>query len=368
MDAASLKGARHGRDPKIGFGGTSAATQGQGALAVASVIEWLIRSAWPAPQPSSGLPLARVNCAGFGCAADVLDGPQTSPWRSLLPKFTCSDKHRGIVTSVARDSMTKVLFGTHKAFVAEVEDYIDKAQFEPKFSLSKGSDFSKFDCVVPFQISDYAFLDAQGPMAGEKYYIPGRDVVELCDDKLNFNLEMSAAGFSDFIPPVLDKRERHFPYIIKRRHDENGHNSFIVHDPDDEVLLKNFLDSDDYFCQTCVGGRDEYAAHILMVNGVIHYHRMVHHVMDADIFVKGGAEGTAKPIASHLFEDNPHIDTFGSILKRLNYNGLCCIDYKITDDVPKILEVNPRIGFTVCRDINNFLEAYMRVIHDNSKS
>jgi predicted ATP-grasp superfamily ATP-dependent carboligase len=262
--------------------------------------------------------------------------------------------------------MIKVLFGTHRSFIAEVEAYIDKNRFEPYYSLSESSNFSDYDCVVPFHISDYDFLDASGPMYRQKYYIPSKEIIDLCDDKLKFNRQVTEAGFSENIPAILDKTDHPFPYILKRRRDENGHNSSIVENRQDEAELHDKLWSEDFFCQTCITGSDEYAAHILMVDGVVHYHKTVHHVMGIDLFVKGGGETTAKSISQHYLDDMPFLEEFASVLRAIGYNGLCCIDYKVADGVPKILEVNPRIGFTVIQDINNFLEAYVGAIRQHA--
>jgi predicted ATP-grasp superfamily ATP-dependent carboligase len=88
--------------------------------------------------------------------------------------------------------------------------------------------------------------------------------------------------------------------------------------------------------------------------------------MGIDLFVKGGGETTAKSISQHYLDDMPFLEEFASVLRAIGYNGLCCIDYKVADGVPKILEVNPRIGFTVIQDINNFLEAYVGAIRQHA--
>jgi hypothetical protein len=41
----------------------------------------------------------------------------------------------------------------------------------------------------------------------------------------------------------------------------------------------------------------------------------------------------------------------------LNFQGLCCFNYKLVDGQPVIFELNPRFGGSLPRDINRMLFA-----------
>ncbi len=258
--------------------------------------------------------------------------------------------------------MLKVLFGNHSHFQLEIDKNIDKSRFSPEYGWYKSLDFSKYDLIVPITIWDYDLLRSFEKEYGDKYWIPSLVTTNVFDDKLQLNTDLCANGFSANVPEVILDDHHSFPYIVKRIHDENGHNSFIIKGLEEEAAASEFLNNAEYFRQACVTGRDEFAAHILMVDGVVKYHMTVHHRMADDIYVKGGGLGTAKPVESRCMDKSPHVDLFANILRKFSYNGLCCIDYKVDGETPKILEINPRLGYTVCWDINRLLGAYERLI------
>jgi predicted ATP-grasp superfamily ATP-dependent carboligase len=46
---------------------------------------------------------------------------------------------------------------------------------------------------------------------------------------------------------------------------------------------------------------------------------------------------------------------FARVVAVLDFNGICCVNYKLHRGVPKILEINPRIGASLCPYLNYFL-------------
>jgi hypothetical protein len=63
--------------------------------------------------------------------------------------------------------------------------------------------------------------------------------------------------------------------------------------------------------------------------------------------------------------ENKFKDDFISIFKTLLPNDgelLCCIDYKIEDNIPKIFEINVRLGYTLAmysEDFEIMMNKYM---------
>jgi carbamoylphosphate synthase large subunit len=41
---------------------------------------------------------------------------------------------------------------------------------------------------------------------------------------------------------------------------------------------------------------------------------------------------------------NTDLNLFAAMLRSINFDGLCCINYKIVDGRPFIFEINPRFG------------------------
>jgi hypothetical protein len=54
---------------------------------------------------------------------------------------------------------------------------------------------------------------------------------------------------------------------------------------------------------------------------------------------------------------SPRPILFAEILKKLDYKGTCCFNFKIEDGAPRIFEINPRFGGSLWRNINACLNA-----------
>jgi hypothetical protein len=102
---------------------------------------------------------------------------------------------------------------------------------------------------------------------------------------------------------------------------------------------------------------------MLRVDGRTVYHSTNAYEMAGDFMVKGNA---MQPIRELLGVDIDFgvIEGFSNLLDMIGFNGTCCIDYKIFDGRIRLLEVNPRVGFSLFRDINRFLYAYQNALLD----
>ena len=59
-------------------------------------------------------------------------------------------------------------------------------------------------------------------------------------------------------------------------------------------------------------------------------------------------------------QHSEYVAIFSRMLIELGYVGTCCINYKMERGVPKLLEINPRVGSSLIPDINRYLFAYLR--------
>lgn len=209
---------------------------------------------------------------------------------------------------------------------------------------------------MPLFLSDYPEIDRNREFEGSKFWSPTPEIVGLCDDKLALNRRLIDSPFQYLVPPLYEPDSGRFPYIVKRRHDTWGVNSRLVTNSAQEQAVAALTHSPAYFCQSYIAGNEEFALHVLLVDRQVVYAQTVKYQMDRYFYVKGCYLEENKRV---LLVDNPHISTYEPVLRALGYSGTCCINYKLEDGVPKLLEINPRFGGSLVDDINRYLEAYV---------
>jgi len=211
--------------------------------------------------------------------------------------------------------------------------------------------------------ADYRDLDAHQDFAGIKFLNPSGDLVKLCNDKLSLNRFLLQTEYRDFIPRLYEPGDAPFPYIIKRREDQWGMNSYLVRNPQEEQDHANLIGDPGFFLQTYVSGTQEYATHILAVDGRIIFGTTIISETASDFYVRGAR---SSPNSFCLSREPRWVDAFAGVISRIGYTGTCCIDYKITNGLPRIFEINPRFGWSLHMDINEYLHAYLNALRSRA--
>lgn len=250
----------------------------------------------------------------------------------------------------------KVRFGEHPDFMAAILETLAQDRFEPLAGPIAAREALNVSAVLPLRISDYDALYQRPDLQGRKLWLPDRDIVRLCDDKLKMNDFLRAKSFTAIVPEHSTQSLGVYPVIVKKVHDENGENSFVAFDKaEEEAIIRKFAGGA-FFVQRFVTGRDEYAVHVLAVEGEAYFVKAIRHVMAGDHCVKGArniperSEATRLPKGGEIIFD---------ILRILRYTGVCCVNLKGSERDMKLLEINPRFGYSLCRHINEFLDAYI---------
>lgn len=237
-----------------------------------------------------------------------------------------------------RKSPISILFSRKEDWQPIIEEGLKFSKYKIAFEELTPDNISNFDLVVPLTISDLIHLnDFPYKISTNPIPIPTTKSVLLCDDKFVFNESMVEMGFSQYIPKMGGKHK--FPYMVKKRVDVWGVNTHIIHDSQDEAKYKELLDDEDYFTQELVLGNSEYATHILFINGEIAYSLNIKYVFDSEMPIKGQVKQVYLKI-----EHCPYLELFANILKAIDFNGLCCFNYKVRNKKPLIFEINPRFG------------------------
>jgi glutathione synthase/RimK-type ligase-like ATP-grasp enzyme len=253
-------------------------------------------------------------------------------------------------------TMKRIRFGSHAGFSEHARQFLDTEAFSVEFGVLSEIDYLRYDAVVPLEFYDYRILEQAPDFNGVKFLMPTAAVEKLCADKLLFNRWMVEAGHGEFVPQIFSGSAPTFPYIIKNRIDQDGVDSHVVMDRDSEKAMTAHLDGDKYYKQEYIIGDLEFALHALLVDGEPRYHQLVEYKMGVDIYVKGQQ---ASALHLEMRSGEYYMEKFAPILQRLGYTGACCIDFKIQGGQPKIFEINPRPGYTLMRDINRYLVAYL---------
>jgi predicted ATP-grasp superfamily ATP-dependent carboligase len=191
---------------------------------------------------------------------------------------------------------------------------------------------------VPLTIYDLQYLnESRHLVLHNPIPIPSADSIALCDNKPLFNQTLIEKGFGEFIPNVCGTQK--YPYILKKQSDEWGVNSHIISDAQQEHAFADILAQPDYFCQEFIQGSEEYATHVLFIDQKILYSMNIKYHFNNKFPIKG-----KDPFSYTKICHCPYLDLFSSILTSIGYEGLCCINYKVSNNRPFILEINPRFG------------------------
>ncbi|GAB0117205.1 ATP-grasp domain-containing protein [Acidisoma sp. 7E03] len=257
-----------------------------------------------------------------------------------------------------------VAFGVKKDLQPYIEAAVDRAAFEIAFLDFETARLDGAEIVVPLTLRDIRMLHRHHAAARHRYLAPGPAVMALCHDKKALNERLLDSPFATLIPPLQAPGQRHLPYVLKKREAASGEQSFILRTTEDEGRHADHLGSDQYFCQGYVESPIEYASHMLFADGRLVYHATNQYWMRPHA-VKGTGTPPVREITG-IAMDEAVIAALAEVVRWLGFEGLCCVDYKIQEGRVWLLEINPRFGFSLFRDINRMLAAYAAALDDRA--
>ncbi|MFA5983734.1 MAG: hypothetical protein WC782_06930 [Methylococcaceae bacterium] len=209
-----------------------------------------------------------------------------------------------------------------------------------------------YDLIVPLTIEDVMLMHELGHnLNSNQIPIPSLECIQLCDDKFIFSKKMHSLGFGEYIPEIGDNLA--YPFFLKKKIDTWGANTFLIENDAQFQAKLNSIEQDQFFCQTCVKGQVEYGTHILFMDNKIVFTLTIEKTFAGETSIHGKDPHIAGIV------DCPFLALFADMLSALNYQGLCCLNFKIIDGKPYIFEINPRFGgslslyfFSVLRHLN----------------
>lgn len=255
-----------------------------------------------------------------------------------------------IKTASWSDESYSILFSVKLRWDEKIKVGFRNSNYHLHFEKFTPATIAAHDLVIPLTMEDLRYLDEyRSVMKDQIMPVPCLEAIELCDDKLLFYQSLVKSGFSKNLPVV--GKDLAFPYILKKRTGENGDNCFIISDSKTEQEHLNLISDPEYICQEIIKGTKEYATHILFRNGKIIKALNIRYLFSAETVVKGKDKylyrSPCKP---------RHLDLLADMLKSIQFEGLCCFNYKESAGIPYVFEVNPRFGGSLC----SFFFLFMR--------
>jgi carbamoylphosphate synthase large subunit len=172
------------------------------------------------------------------------------------------------------------------------------------------------------------------------------ELVKLMRDKLLLTEELISSNFDQFVPKTwTNPADSTFPCILKRRDLNGGQGIRILRSVLDlqEALTEFEFQGTQYFFQELVSANEEYVCHLVAMKGEILFSNYFGYGMPhPDVVRRRGGQTTFTNLGSNL--DYKVSSVFKNIINHLNYSGPCNIDFKLINGLPKIFEINPRLG------------------------
>lgn len=207
------------------------------------------------------------------------------------------------------------------------------------------------DIVIPIDLSDYEILRAN-TLFLKKSLFPSSDCVQICNDKKLFR-EWFVKHFSDDYLPSKNKKSQFS--IAKPRIGLAGQGSFLIENSNLEKIANIELNSQ-YCLEDYIPGSAEFSYHLLFDQDQIIFSAKASFEHKSEVYIHGSDYHDYSTSLETMIEV-PEI--FYQLLSKLNYSGTACIDYKIDETGQiKILEINPRMGWSLIQCINPYIDAY----------
>ena len=262
-------------------------------------------------------------------------------WTDQLRLATCRFQRKRSVLFSRKDDWNQTIAETLTNYVPFCYDFSEV-------------DFRRFDLLFPLTIRDEKYFNLHHrSLHGKKAIVPTTDVIDLCEDKPALIQRLTQLGFGEHMPATGGRFD--YPYVLKKRVSGFGDGTFIIHNSNEDRQFQSLLEAETHFTQEHIDGHEEYATHVIMTKGRIVFSRTCKYFFPPGPYVKGR---NCRAMKRETLEHSPYLGLFAKMLRAIDYEGVCCLDYKLQGDGIKLLEINSRFGATMALFINEALPAY----------
>ncbi len=233
----------------------------------------------------------------------------------------------------------RILFSGKPDWTDNIKSGFRRLRHRVEFGSITEDSYQRYDIVVPLSLPALEEARRYAPSIKNALPLPTAESVDLCDDKYEFNQALIQRGFGHHIPRVALGSALTPPYILKKRISGGGTGCYIIRNRGDQEAHLDRISDPKYFCQEFVPGPTEFATHILFVDGRIVKALNIKYVFSSDSPIKGQTADHFKVI--HRCQ---YLNLFARVLRTIQFEGLCCVNYKVAKGLPFLLEINPRFG------------------------
>ena len=253
-----------------------------------------------------------------------------------------------------RDKSLRILFSGKPDWSEDIKKGFNGSRHVLEFGPLSAQGLSAFDLVMPLEISGLIAAQ-QWPQLLSKnpIPIPREESILLCDDKYKFNQALIQRGFGSNIPTMGADLQP--PYILKKRISDWGMECKMIRDAGAEMLVLDKLNDPAFYRQEIIPGRYEFATHILFANDRVVKALNIMYEFESEYSIKG-----QDPDLYKVIHRCGYLDLFADVLRSIDFQGLCCVNYKVMRGRPYVLEINPRFGgslspyfFSFIRQLNS---------------
>ncbi|MEY3415976.1 MAG: hypothetical protein RL060_87 [Bacteroidota bacterium] len=207
----------------------------------------------------------------------------------------------------------------------------------------------KDDMIICSSISHYENLLARNLYKPAQILAPHLNIVALCEDKIALINHFTSTVYAKNFPKI---GVNNLPLVLKKKIDHSSKNTYFISNTSELEENTTLLSDPSYYTQEYIVGDKEYSFHPLVIDNKIVSYVCIEFQYD-----------TQTPIAlktSFLYRRKvtlapKHVSTIENILKAIDYNGFCCVDFKIQDHELQIFEINPRLGYNARPYIHTYL-------------
>jgi hypothetical protein len=187
---------------------------------------------------------------------------------------------------------------------------------------------------------------------GFKYIVNSQKVLKRFVDKQLFYEIMKDNAYEDYVPKYYENIEEVvYPCIVKTKSGGAGRGIFLAYNKDD---LKDLEENE--IVSEYLSSNKEYATSIFMKDGKILKDITFCKTASKELYV---LQHESKNSIETKYCETPFLELFEEILQKFVDDDKycqCSINFKIQDGIPKIFEINPRIGYTLAGFCDKFKE------------
>jgi hypothetical protein len=244
-----------------------------------------------------------------------------------------------------------IVFSRRDAWEPMIRSGFEGLPHRLHFDELRGATLERHDLIVPLSLDDAHRLREEPPHVRERVLpLPDADCTELCHDKPRLNRFLINAGFALHIPPMGNDITP--PFVCKPAQGENSDDCVLVPDAAAVQRLAGATQRPDLFRQAAVPGCTEYATHFLMRDGALVRELTVRYHHATALYIKN-----ASPLIASTLGTCPDAGTLQSMLKAIGYDGVGCANFKFEQGRLHLLEINPRMGGSLCPYFFSFLRS-----------